>query len=29
MFLMLAFWVGLVFNALTIMLPKLVQQRVP
>jgi MFS family permease len=27
MFLMLAFWVGLVFNALTIMLPKLVQQR--
>src|SRR5258708_39905113 len=27
MFLMLAFWVGLGFNALTIMLPKLVQQR--
>src|SRR5262245_61021789 len=28
MFLLLAFWVGLVFNALTIMLPKLVEQRV-
>jgi len=28
MFLLLAFWVGLVFNALTIMLPKLVAQRV-
>ena len=28
MFLLLAFWVGLVFNAITIMLPKLVQQRV-
>ena len=28
LFLMLAFWVGLVFNAITIMLPKLVQQRV-
>ena len=27
LFLMLAFWVGLVFNAITIMLPKLVQQR--
>ncbi len=27
MFLLLAFWVGLVFNALTIMLPKLVEQR--
>jgi predicted MFS family arabinose efflux permease len=27
MFLLLAFWVGLVFNAITIMLPKLVQQR--
>lgn len=27
-FLLLAFWVGLVFNALTIMLPKLVEQRV-
>ena len=28
LFLLLAFWVGLVFNAITIMLPKLVQQRV-
>jgi MFS family permease len=28
MFLLLAFWVGLVFNAITIMLPKLVEQRV-
>ena len=28
LFLILAFWVGLVFNALTIMLPKLVEQRV-
>jgi len=28
LFLLLAFWVGLVFNALTIMLPKLVEQRV-
>jgi MFS family permease len=28
MFLLLAFWVGLIFNALTIMLPKLVEQRV-
>jgi MFS family permease len=28
LFLVLAFWVGLVFNALTIMLPKLVEQRV-
>jgi len=28
LFLILAFWVGLVFNAITIMLPKLVQQRV-
>jgi sugar phosphate permease len=28
LFLALAFWVGLVFNALTIMLPKLVEQRV-
>jgi MFS family permease len=28
LFLTLAFWVGLVFNALTIMLPKLVEQRV-
>src|SRR5262245_17624560 len=28
MFMLLAFWVGLVFNAITIMLPKLVQQRV-
>jgi MFS family permease len=28
MFLLLAFWVGLVFNALTIMLPKLVEARV-
>jgi MFS family permease len=28
MFLLLAFWVGLVFNALTIMLPKLVESRV-
>jgi len=28
MFLLLAFWVGLVFNALTIMLPKLVEQKV-
>ncbi len=28
LFLTLAFWVGLVFNAITIMLPKLVQQRV-
>src|ERR1044072_6115193 len=27
LFLALAFWVGLVFNAITIMLPKLVQQR--
>src|SRR5437764_7528169 len=27
LFLTLAFWVGLVFNAITIMLPKLVQQR--
>jgi len=27
LFLLLAFWVGLVFNALTIMLPKLVEQR--
>src|ERR1044072_5287643 len=27
LFLVLAFWVGLVFNALTIMLPKLVEQR--
>ncbi len=27
LFLILAFWVGLVFNAITIMLPKLVQQR--
>jgi MFS family permease len=27
-FLLLAFWVGLVFNAITIMLPKLVEQRV-
>jgi sugar phosphate permease len=28
LFMALAFWVGLVFNALTIMLPKLVEQRV-
>jgi MFS family permease len=28
LFLTLAFWVGLVFNALTIMLPKLVEQRI-
>lgn len=28
LFLLLAFWVGMVFNALTIMLPKLVEQRV-
>ena len=28
LFLLLAFWVGLVFNALTIMLPKLVEQRI-
>jgi MFS family permease len=28
MFLLLALWVGLVFNAITIMLPKLVEQRV-
>jgi len=28
LFLLLAFWVGLVFNALTIMLPKLVESRV-
>ncbi len=28
LFLLLAFWVGLVFNAITIMLPKLVEQRV-
>jgi predicted MFS family arabinose efflux permease len=28
LFLILAFWVGLVFNAITIMLPKLVEQRV-
>jgi MFS family permease len=27
LFLLLAFWVGLVFNAITIMLPKLVEQR--
>ena len=28
LFMLLAFWVGLVFNAITIMLPKLVEQRV-
>ena len=28
LFLILAFWVGLVFNAITIMLPKLVESRV-
>jgi MFS family permease len=28
LFMLLAFWVGLVFNAITIMLPKLVEQRI-